>query len=207
MPKKTQKNSFINKIRTLSSAAKLVLIILSIVLVVVTVNLVTFLHQKYTPTKEQTTAFLQEQANKINFNGTVVYQKIQDNGCHANETSWLGDLPMYHICTVSMQKYFKNSGNISDDLLDAHEKMIALGFTGGADDPSASETGATSYLLPSDGFTTYNFEIYNPKDNVLNMDIRVFTASDQTIQLQPDEYVYGIQTVRAYKLGPFESKN
>lgn len=138
MPKKSNKVSFIDKVRKLSSTKKIVLLVASIIFAVIFFNIATRLWQSYTPTKEQTTAFLQEQANKINFNGTVVYEKIQDNGCHANETSWVGDLPMKRICTVSMQKYFKNSGDISADLVNAHEKMWALGFTGGL---ASSSTG------------------------------------------------------------------
>lgn len=132
------------------------------------------LWQNFTPTKNQTTAFLQQQADKINFNGTVIYEKIQDNGCGPNPTSWLGYMPMYHTCTVSMQKYFKNSGDISADLTDAHKKMLALGFKGNYDEPGMSATGSRSYLLPSDNYSTYILGIYNPKDNVLNEDLNFF---------------------------------
>lgn len=63
-----------------------------------------------------------------------------------------------------------------------------------------------SYLSNSD-HSTYNFLVFNPSDNILNTSAAAFLGTDQEITLQPNEYIYGIQTVRAYNLGPFESKN
>jgi hypothetical protein len=85
-------------------------------------------------TKTQAYQNLQNISARMNFPGTLVYEKITDQGCGPNPTTWLS---LKDICTVSLDKFYKASGSAVDNMKLADSTITGMGWQLWHNDPGS----------------------------------------------------------------------
>lgn len=133
--------------------------------------------------------------------GEVVYDKLKDNGCGRNPTTWLST---EDVCTMSLVKVFKAKGSSEANLRDLQEKIIASEWVGG--DWSYEymithrEGGGRIYSNKTLNYPPINLVFFShddPRDMSWDSPEKSF-GLDYDIPLTGDEYLYGITISVAY---------
>lgn len=158
--------------------------------------------------------YLTTLSSDLSFPGTLVYEKITDNGCGSNPTSWLPIQSWINpsentVCTMTLQKYYKASGNAEANLRTADELVVRGGWQRDTVSTAASEFDKTfthreatslNYLYPDDRKPSIYLRFF-PRDDTRYSDETAaqFVGIDQDIPLTGDEYVYGVQVTGRYR--------
>jgi hypothetical protein len=85
-------------------------------------------------TQAQATQNLQNISSQMSFPGTLVYEKITDQGCGPDATTWLS---LHDVCTMTLDKFYKASGSAVDNMKLADNTITNMGWKLWLDNPDS----------------------------------------------------------------------
>lgn len=157
-------------------------------------------------TQAQAHKSLQDISAQLNFPGTLVYEKITDQGCGPDTTTWL---KLHDVCAITLDKFYKASGSAVDNMKLADNTITNMGWQLWLDNPDSKaelersvrerESAWGQYLHSYKA--TINLQFY-PFDDPRHKDSyespQQLFGLDQDIPLTGDEYIYGVQVSSTY---------